>query len=93
MGSEEDSVVDAGAMSCRQAIEALDGAEPIGVLAFDCGVRKAVLGPDGVEREIAAVQRTAAGVPLAGFYSYGEFARTRGARGLHRLTVVTLAIA
>ncbi|MEV0902513.1 FIST N-terminal domain-containing protein [Actinoplanes sp. NPDC049802] len=93
MSAEEDSVVDAGAMSCRQAIDALGGAEPVGVLAFDCGVRKAVLGPDGVEREIAAMGRVASGVPMAGFYSYGEFARTRGARGLHRLTVVTLAMA
>jgi len=32
-------------------------------------------------------------VPLAGFYTYGEFARTRGARGMHHLTVVTLALA
>jgi hypothetical protein len=93
MGAEEDSVVDAGAVSCRQAIDALTGAEPVGILAFDCGVRKMVLGPDGVKREIAAMARETAGVPLAGFYSYGEFARTRGARGLHRLTVVTLAIA
>ncbi|GAA2853840.1 hypothetical protein Acy02nite_49990 [Actinoplanes cyaneus] len=93
MGAEQDSVVDAGALSCRQAIDALEGAEPVGILAFDCGVRKTVLGPDGIGREIAAMEREAAGVPVAGFYSYGEFARTRGARGLHRLTVVTLAVA
>ncbi|WP_229074983.1 FIST signal transduction protein [Actinoplanes sp. DH11] len=93
MGAEEGSIADAGAVSCRQAVDALDGADPVGFLAFDCGIRKAVLGPDGVEREIAAIERETGGAPLAGFYSYGEFARTRGARGLHRLTVVTLAIA
>ena len=93
MGAEDDSIIDAGAESCRQAVAALDGAKPIGIFVFDCAVRKSMLGPQGVEREIAAIGRATAGAPTAGFYTYGELARTKGSRGLHRLTVVTLAIA
>ena len=32
------------------------------------------------------------GAPIAGFYTYGEFARTQGASGFHNQTLVTLAI-
>ncbi len=32
-------------------------------------------------------------VPFGGFYTYGEIARTQGSRGMHHLTVVTLALA
>ncbi|WP_328468673.1 FIST C-terminal domain-containing protein [Actinoplanes sp. NBC_00393] len=93
MVTEEDALISAGAESCRQAIEAIDGAQPAGVLVFDCGVRKARLGSAGIEQEIAAMEKTIPGVPMAGFYTYGEFARTRGSRGMHYLTVVTLAVA
>ena len=34
-----------------------------------------------------------ADVPFAGFYTNGEFARVRGALGMHHFTLVTLALA
>ena len=34
-----------------------------------------------------------AGAPFGGFYTYGEIGRTHGSRGMHHLTVVTLALA
>lgn len=93
MGSEDESMISAGADSCAQALAGLDGADPIGMLVFDCGARRVMLGPDGVPREIAAMAAIAGSAPMGGFYTYGEFARTRGARGMHHLTVVTLALA
>ncbi|HET9517181.1 MAG TPA: FIST N-terminal domain-containing protein, partial [Actinoplanes sp.] len=93
MGAEDASMIKAGADSCEQAIRHLDGADPAGVLVFDCGARKVMLGPDGIRREIDAMASVTAGAPMAGFYTYGEFARTHGARGMHHLTVVTLAFA
>jgi hypothetical protein len=36
---------------------------------------------------------TAPGVPVGGFYTYGEIARTRGIRGFHNQTLVVLSIA
>ncbi|MEU4562751.1 FIST N-terminal domain-containing protein [Actinoplanes sp. NPDC023936] len=93
MTTDEDALITAGAESCRQAIDALGGAGAAGLLVFDCGVRKARLGPAGVAQEIAEMEQAIAGAPMAGFYTYGEVARTRGARGMHYLTVVTLAVA
>ncbi len=93
MGTDDESMISAGADSCAQAIRNLDGADPLGLLVFDCGARKVMLGAEGIKREIAAMTDMTAGAPLGGFYTYGEFARTRGARGMHHLTVVTLALA
>jgi hypothetical protein len=93
MEVDEESLIAAGGQSCAQAVDALDGAPAAGVLVFDCGARKVMLGADGLRREVAAMADAAGGAPLAGFYTYGEIARTRGARGMHHLTVVTLAFA
>jgi hypothetical protein len=93
MESDADALVAAGASSCAQAIEQLGGAAPIGVLVFDCGARKVMLGRDGVEREVSAMAEVVGDAPFGGFYTYGEVARTHGSRGMHHLTVVTLALA
>jgi hypothetical protein len=34
----------------------------------------------------------ACGAPVAGFYTYGEIARTRGVTGFHNQTLVVLAV-
>ena len=39
------------------------------------------------------VAAMASGAPIAGFYGYGEIARTRGVRGFHNQTLVVLSIA
>jgi hypothetical protein len=74
-----------------EAVEPLEGVPPIGFLAFDCGVRFMFLEPDGVRDEVAKFVNRAAGAPFGGFYTYGEIARTRGARGMHHLTLVIVA--
>ena len=74
-----------------EAVQPLEGAPPIGFLAFDCGVRFMFLEPDGVRDEVAKFVHRAAGAPFGGFYTYGEIARTRGARGMHHLTLVIVA--
>jgi len=74
-----------------EAVEPLEGVPPIGFLAFDCGVRFMFLDPDGVRAEVAKFVHRAAGAPFGGFYTYGEIARTRGARGMHHLTLVIVA--
>jgi hypothetical protein len=93
MESDADALVAAGASSCAQAVEQLGGAAPIGMLVFDCGARKVMLGRDGVEREVSAMAEVVGDAPFGGFYTYGEVARTHGSRGMHHLTVVTLALA
>jgi hypothetical protein len=93
MEGDVDSLVAGGADSCQQAVRTLGGATPIGLLTFDCAVRRRELGPAGVRREFAEIERTFPGVPFGGFYSYGEIARYRGATGMHHLTMVSLALA
>jgi hypothetical protein len=93
MEPDDEALIHAGAAACAQAIDNLDGADPVGLLVFDCGARKVMLGAAGVEREIAAMAEAGRGVPFGGFYTYGEIARTQGSRGMHHLTVVTLALA
>ncbi|WP_221328151.1 FIST signal transduction protein [Actinoplanes sp. L3-i22] len=93
MEGDPDSLVAGGAESCQQAVRTLGGATPIGLLTFDCAVRRRELGPAGVRREFAEIERIFPGVPFGGFYSYGEIARYRGATGMHHLTMVCLALA
>jgi hypothetical protein len=63
------------------------------MVAFDCIARRGVVGDEGIQREVDRLAGFAAGAPVAGFYTYGEFARTRGTTGFHNQTLVVLAIA
>jgi hypothetical protein len=86
------SVLDATDAACHDAIGALEGREPLALLAFDCAARRLVLGEEGIESEVQRIEEHASGAPVAGFYSYGEIARVRGATGFHNETLVVLAV-
>ena len=63
------------------------------MLAFDCIARRGVLGDDGIARRGRSASATVCGgSPVAGFYTYGEIARTRGISGFHNQTLVVLAL-
>lgn len=87
-----DSVLGAAAQSCEAAIAALAGVAPQGLLLFDCVSRRSVFTPDRVQEETDLIRSCCPGVPIGGFYTYGEIARTKGAGGFHNQTLVTLAI-
>src|SRR5262249_3787894 len=80
MAGDAVSFLTATAAACTDALEALEGNPPIGLIAFDCIARKGVLG-DGVEDEVNRIGQHAGGAPVAGFYTYGEIARTKGISG------------
>jgi hypothetical protein len=64
------------------------------MIAFDCIARRAVLGEEGgIQAEVERLAALAAGAPIAGFYTYGEIARTRGLRGFHNQTLVVFSVA
>jgi hypothetical protein len=63
------------------------------MIAFDCIARRGVLGDHRIGAEIERLAALGAGAPVAGFYTYGEIARTRGIRGFHNETLVVLSIA
>jgi hypothetical protein len=91
MEGDDASVLKATDAACADALSSLDG-PPIGLIAFDCIARRGVLGDDGIAAEVQRVAASAAGAPVAGFYTYGEIARTRGISGFHNQTLVVLAL-
>lgn len=93
MEGDEDSAMRATDAACAEAVAALGGLPPLGLLAFDCVSRRILFGEPGVEEEVGRVAAHAAGAPVAGFYTWGEIARTRGINGFHHQTLVVLAVA
>jgi hypothetical protein len=93
MEGDEDSVLGATDGACAEALAGLDGEAPLGLVAFDCIARRGVLGDPGIRREIERIATFAGDAPVAGFYTYGEIARTTGIRGFHNQTLVVLALA
>jgi hypothetical protein len=93
MEGDADSVLEATDGACEDALAALDGKPPLGMIAFDCIARRGVLGSSGIEDEISRIAGNGDGAPVAGFYTYGEIARTRGMAGFHNQTLVVLAVA
>lgn len=92
MEGDFQSVLGATDAACGDSLAALGGRPPLGMIAFDCIARRAVLGERGVQSEINQLTAMAAGAPVAGFYTYGEIARIRGVRGFHNQTLVLLSI-
>ncbi len=92
MEGDSDSVLLGTDAACNEAMSTLAGRTPLGVLAFDCIARRGVLGDPGIETEVARIGEHVGGVPIAGFYTYGEIARTRGVGGFHNQTLVVLAL-
>ena len=93
MEGDEESVLEATDGACQAAVESLEGAPPIGLVAFDCIARRGVMGDAGIQREVDRLATFSGGAPVAGFYTYGEIARTRGTTGFHNQTLVVLAVA
>jgi hypothetical protein len=91
MEGDDESVLSATDDACAQAVAALGGRSPLGILAFDCIARRGVLGDTGIRSEVQRIGEQLSGAPVAGFYTYGEIARTRGTGGFHNQTLVVLA--
>ena len=91
MEGDDASVLSATDAACTQAVAAIGNRNPLGFLAFDCIARRGVLGDEGIRNEVRRIGLHSAGAPVAGFYTYGEIARTRGIGGFHNQTLVVLA--
>ena len=92
MEGDDASVLAATDGACQDALGVLGHHRPVGFLAFDCIARRGVLGEEGIRREVARIGEHADGAPVAGFYTYGEIARTHGISGFHNQTLVVLAL-
>jgi hypothetical protein len=92
MEGDAQSVLGATDAACGEALAPLGGRPPLGLVTFDCIARRGVLGDEGVKQEVDRLSACASGAPVAGFYTYGEIARTHGTAGFHNQTLVVLAI-
>jgi hypothetical protein len=92
MEGDDQSVLAATDAACVDALAPLGERAPLGVVAFDCIARRGILGDEGIQTEIARIAENAGGAPVAGFYTYGEIARTHGVSGFHNQTLVVLAV-
>jgi hypothetical protein len=92
MEGDEESALDAAGQACRQAVDGLGGAPPLGVVAFDCVSRFYLLDRAGLRQEVGRMVEQCDGAQLAGLYTWGEIMRTRGLNGYHNHTIAVLAV-
>jgi hypothetical protein len=91
--AEPDAVLAAAGAACEEAVAALGGRDLLGLVAFDCVNRRALLGPGGASEEAARIAAVAGGAPHAGGYCYGQVARAFGSAGYHNHSLAVLALA
>jgi hypothetical protein len=92
MEGDAGTVLQAAGDACADAAARLGGRTPLGLIAFDCETRARFLGADGRREEVARMAAHAGPAPLAGLYTWGEIARTKGINGFHNQTLVVLAV-
>jgi hypothetical protein len=96
MQGDQRSVLHATREACELAQGQLGERPACGMLLFDCVARRSVLladGPADSQTEVEHIRAVIGDIPVAGFYTYGEIARTHGAGGFHNQTLVALALA
>jgi hypothetical protein len=92
LDGEPESMISAARAAAREAREQLKGVPAAAVLVFDCVCRGMIL-DNQFQDEIDAVRSVFPGVPVAGFLTYGEIARSvQRLDGWHNATAVVAAI-
>jgi hypothetical protein len=90
MNSDADSLLEGARQAADDAMANLDAAPRL-ALVFSCGSRVPLLG-DRLGDEAQAISETLGGVPVCGFFTYGEFARVNGSSGVHNSSVAILVL-
>ena len=91
MNSDADSLLEGARQAARDAMANLDAAPPHLALVFSCGSRVPLLG-DRLGDEAQAISAALGGIPVCGFFTYGEFARVNGSSGVHNSSVAILVL-
>jgi hypothetical protein len=92
MEGDAESGLQAAGDACQQAVAGLGGRRPLGLLAFDCVSRRRLLGDERTQASVGQMLESSDGAPVAGFYTWGEYARVRGINGYYNQTLVMLAV-
>jgi hypothetical protein len=90
MSADEEALIEGARRAAADAVSQLEGRARL-ALVFSCGSRVPLLG-DRLRDEVEAISSALDGVPICGFYTYGEFARTTGSSGVHNSSVAVLAL-
>jgi hypothetical protein len=90
MTSDPASLLAGAESAAVAALAQLDGPASLAVV-FSCCTRVPMLG-DRLQEEIEVISRALGGVPAAGFYTCGEFARVTGSSGIHNASVALLCL-
>ena len=90
MSTDDQALIEGARRAAEEAVRHLTGKARL-ALVFSCGSRVPLLG-DRVRDEVEAISSALNGVPVCGFYTYGEFARTTGSSGVHNSSVAVLAL-
>ena len=92
MEGDADTGLKAAGDACQHAVSGLGGQPPVGLLAFDCVSRRRLLGDELTRASVARMLQSSGGAPVAGFYTWGEYARVKGINGYYNQTLVILAV-
>jgi hypothetical protein len=90
MSTDSEALIEGARRAAEEAVRQLRGEARL-ALVFSCGSRVPLLG-DHLREEVEAVSSALNGVPVCGFYTYGEFARTTGSSGVHNSSVAVLVL-
>jgi hypothetical protein len=90
MSTDDEALIEGARRAAEEAVRHLTGKARLAIV-FSCGSRTPLLG-DRVREEVEAISSALNGVPVCGFYTYGEFARTTGSTGFHNSSVAVLAL-
>jgi hypothetical protein len=90
MSSNDGALIEGARHAAEDAVVHLTDKARL-ALVFSCGSRVPLLG-DRVRDEVDAISSALDGVPVCGFYTYGEFARTSGSSGVHNSSVAVLVL-
>jgi hypothetical protein len=90
MSTDDDALIEGARRAAEDAVRHLTGKARL-ALVFSCGSRVPLLG-DRLRDEVEAISSALDGVPVCGFYTFGEFARTTGSSGVHNSSVAVLAL-
>ena len=93
MKGSSGSVLEATSEVCSLAEQALDGHPARAFMLLECVAHKSLLSNAGVLDQSLTLPNVGPEIPVGGFYTYGEIARTEGSGGLHNQTIVALALA
>ena len=90
MSTDDEALIEGARSAAQDAVSNLADKARL-VLVFSCASRLPLLGDRGRD-EVGAISSALDGVPVCGFYTYGEFARTPGSSGVHNSSVAVLAL-